>query len=337
MNSKSPNEFNRIQCCLAALVATLLAVLAPVWFSRGAEIPVDANILPAGTSAIQTLWNAIPGRTYRLQSSTNLVAPWRDALPAPGTLTANSNALSQTFATDALARFFRVLAVDTEGPEVYRTEPAAGGIAVSRSAVVRAWLRDDSGIATNTLMLTLSNATATNGPLTLADARLSFTNGILTYTPTNTETLGAAGDLVTASLAVADTLGNQTTNFTWSFQLELPAVASPNLAFIGGGTGPQSTRIAQDRIPQSGPALTFVSSNANTFVFSYTGAASGVTNGMILVNSSMQSGYTVVVTNFTQYAISNTVVVITRPAKLAELLQSGSLSSQNFSEVTPTV
>ena len=118
----------------------LLALLACLPSARAAERLVDANILPAGTNAIQTLWNATPGRTYRLQSSTNLTAPWRDALPAPGTLTATSNALSQIFATDTLARFFLVVAVDTEGPEVYRTEPAAGGIAVARAAVLRATL-----------------------------------------------------------------------------------------------------------------------------------------------------------------------------------------------------
>ena len=344
-------------------IPLLLFLLACLPSARAAEHLVDANILPTGTNAIQTLWNAMPGRVYRLQSSTNLTAPWRDALPAPGTLTASSNALAQTFALDTFARFFRVVAVDTEGPEVYRTEPAAGGIAVARAAVVRAWLRDDTGIATNTLTLTLSTPAATNVPLTLADARLSFTSGLLTYTPTNTETLGAAGDLVTASLSVTDTLGNQTTNFTWTFQLELPAVASTNLVFIGGGAAGQSARITplgvppsggsapeppkggtpnggvaaripQGRIPQSGPALTFVSSNASTFVFSYTGAPSGVTNGMILVNSSLQSGYTVVVTNVTDYAVSNTVVVLTRPAKLAEAIQDGSLVSQFFTVVT---
>ncbi len=226
-----------------------------------------------------------------------------------------------------------MLAVDTEGPEVYRTEPAMGGIAVSRSAALRAWLRDDTGIATNSLALTLSNPTATNGPLTLSDARLSFTNGLLTYTPTNTETLGAAGDTVTARLSAADPLGNQTTNFTWSFQLELPPVASTNLVFISGGTTP-SARVAQGLTPQAGPVLTFVSSNANTFTFTYTGGSSGVTNGMTLVNANLQNGYTVVVTNFTEYAASKTVIVLTRPAKLAELVENGSLVSQTFSEVT---
>ena len=121
-------------------IRLLLILLASLPSARAAERLVDANILPTGTNAIQTLWNATPGRTYRLQSSTNLAAPWRDALPAPGTLTASSNALAQTFALDTFARFFRVVAVDTEGPEVYRTEPAAGGIAVARAAVVRATL-----------------------------------------------------------------------------------------------------------------------------------------------------------------------------------------------------
>ena len=177
--------------------------------------------------------------------------------------------------------------------------------------------------------------TSTNGPLTLTDARLSFTNGLLTYTPGTNEFLGAAGETVTVQLAAADTLGSQTTNFTWSFQLELPPVANSNLVFIGGGGAtPQSLRATQALVPQTGPALTFVSSNGNTFTYTYPGASSGVTNGLILVNSSLQSGYTVVVTNFTEYAVSNTVVVITRPARLAELLEDGSLVSQTFTEIT---
>ena len=56
---------------------------------------MDTTIRP-GTNTVQTLWNATPGRTYRLQSTTSLTAPWLNALPGPGTLTATSNALSQT-------------------------------------------------------------------------------------------------------------------------------------------------------------------------------------------------------------------------------------------------
>jgi formylglycine-generating enzyme required for sulfatase activity len=325
---KAPRKLSPFRAAFA-LVSFILSFA----HTFGAEKLIDANIAPTGTNnSVLTIWDATPGRTYRLEATTNLTAPWLNALP--GTLTASSNALSQIFPTDVFARFFRVLVLDMEGPEVYRTEPAAGGIAVSRSAALRAWLRDDSGIVTNTITLVLATPTTTNAPVTLADARLSFTNGLLTYTPTNTETLGAAGDIVTVSLAVADTLGNQTTNFSWSFQLELPPVASTNIVFIGGGGAPATTRLAN--VTATASTLTLVSSNGNTFLFSYTGGSSGVTNGLILVNSSLQSGYTVVVTNFTNYVASNTVVVITRPAKLAELLKDGSLVSQTFTQVTPS-
>ena len=89
------------------LLPLLLAALAPAFFARAADTPVDANILP-GTNSVQTLWNATPGRTYRLQYTTNLTVPWRDALPAPGTVIAATNVLSQPFPTDLLAKFFRV-------------------------------------------------------------------------------------------------------------------------------------------------------------------------------------------------------------------------------------
>lgn len=219
------------------LLAFSLGVLTSAF---AVDTPIDATIVSNGANNVLTIWNATPGRTYRLQSTTNLTTPWLDALPAPGTLTASSNSLFKVFSANGLTRFFRVLAVDTEGPDVYRTEPAAGGIAVSRSAPLRAWLRDVSGIAANTIALTIANASTTNTAVKVGDARLQFDGTILTYTPANNEFLGAAGDTVSVRIAAADMAGNQTTNFTWSFQLELPAVASTNLVFIRGSVAPQS-------------------------------------------------------------------------------------------------
>ncbi|MDD5141778.1 MAG: hypothetical protein PHY43_16130 [Verrucomicrobiales bacterium] len=51
-----------------------------------------------------------------------------------------------------------------------------------------------------------------------------------------------------------------------------------------------------------------------------------MSNGLHLINSDPYTGYSRTVVSFTEYPASNTVVVLTRQTKLAELLVSGSLS-----------
>ena len=143
---------------------------------------------------------------------------------------------------------------------------------------------------------------------------------MLAYTPGTNEFLGTNGQIVTISLSAADTLGNQTTNFNWSFQLALAPVVSTNIVFLGG----------------AGPApcnLTLLSTNGNYFTFSYTGSCC-LTNGMQLVNTNLYTGYARTVLSFTNYPASNTVVALTRTATLAELLQAGTLSSSGFNSLT---
>ena len=97
---------------------------------------------------------------------------------------------------------------------------------------------------------------------------------------------------------MADTLGNQTTNFTWSFQLALAPVLSTNIVFLGG-TNPAPCN------------LTLLSTNGDYFTFSYTGSCC-LTNGMQLVNTNLYTGYARTVLSFTNYPDSNTVVALTR-------------------------
>jgi hypothetical protein len=50
--------------------------------------------------------------------------------------------------------------------------------------------------------------------VTLSDSRLSYVSGVLTYTPATNQFLGTNGQVMAVKLSAADTLGNQTTNFT---------------------------------------------------------------------------------------------------------------------------
>ena len=121
---------------------------------------------------------------------------------------------------------------------------------------------------------------------------------------------------VTVRVSAADTLGNLTTNFTWSFQLTLPTVVSPNVAFVGN-------------------TLTLISTNGDTFTYGYTGSSSGLAVGMLLVNPDQRTGYARTVLGFTDNPVANTVVVSTQTATLAELLQQGTMNSDSFTAVTP--
>jgi formylglycine-generating enzyme required for sulfatase activity len=183
---------------------------------------------------------------------------------------------------------------------------------VDRQSPVQVWLSDVTGINSNSIILTIG----TNAPVSLPNPQLAFAGGIVTYTPATNVFLGTNGEMVTATISVADTLGNVTTNFTWSFQIALPTVLGTNILFIPGSSG-----------------FVLASTNGDYFTFSYTGPFPGLASGEALVNTNLLTGYTRTVIAFTNYPASSTVVVLTRPTTLAELLQLGSLSSANFTEL----
>ncbi|MCW5553131.1 MAG: SUMF1/EgtB/PvdO family nonheme iron enzyme [Verrucomicrobiae bacterium] len=278
------------------------------------QSPIDCHILFDGTNTVQIVWNAYPGKSYVLHTASNLLGDWSSSAP----LVASSNSLAASFPVTAQAQFFKVVLLDTEGPEVLELTPNDGSIAVDRQATVSVVLADLNGINTNSFALRLG----TNLPVTLADARLTFAAGRLTYTPNTNEFLGEPGAFLTNTLIAADTLGNSSTN-VWSFQLALPPVTGTNIIFIGDGTQPR---------PQGG-GLTLISTNGDNFTFSYSGTSSGLSNGVHLVKSDLLTGFTRTVVSFIEEPASHTVVVLTRPTKLAELLQSGSLAAGEFVEL----
>jgi sulfatase modifying factor 1 len=294
------------------LFAVCLCVGLLVRVGSAVVIPVNCNLFFNGSNAVQIAWNAYPGESYVIQTTANLAQPWQSG----ATLTTTNNAIYQSFPVTGTAQFFKVVKLDTEGPEIYKTAPFDGAIGVNPQATIQAWLRDDSGVNTNTIAMTVG----TNAPVSLKDSRLSYGGGVLTYTPGTNEFLGTNGQIMTIALAVADTLGNQTTNFSWSFQLALAPVISTNIVFLGGTNATPCN-------------LTLLSTNGDYFTFSYTGSCC-LTNGMQLVNTNLYTGYARTVVSFTNYPTSNTVVALTRTATLAELLQAGTLSSSAFNLLT---
>jgi formylglycine-generating enzyme required for sulfatase activity len=306
------------------LFAVCLGVSLLARVGSAVVIPVKCNLFFNGSNAVQIAWNCYPGKSYVIQTTTNLAQPWQNAPTTPPTLSTTTNWLSYSFPVAAKAQFFKVVKLDTDGPEVYKTAPFDGAIGVDPQATIQAWLRDDTGVNTNTIALTVG----TNAPVSLSDSRLSYISGVLTYTPGTNQFLGTNGQIVTATLSVTDTLGNQTTNFTWSFQLELAPVFSSNIVVLGSAApkGPAPN----GPFPKDANScnLTLVSTNGDYFTLTYSGSCC-LTNGMVLMNADPYAGYTRTVVDFTNYPASNTVVALTRPTLLAEALQTGTLSSSS--------
>src|ERR1035438_2802583 len=231
------------------------------------QTPIDFNFFFNGSNAVQVAWNAYPGKSYVLQTATILSGSWSNS----STLVATSNSLSFNFPTTAKAQFFKVVKLDTEGPQIDQTSPMDGAIAVDPQSPVQVWMSDATGINSNSIVLTIG----TNAPLNQPNPQLAYAKGLLTYTPATNVFLGTNGQTVIASITVADTLGNVTTNFTWSFQIALPTVLGTNILYIPGSSG-----------------FVLVSTNGDNFTYSYPGPFPGLSSGEILVDTNLATGYT---------------------------------------------
>src|SRR6266851_5738933 len=134
LNMSSGN--NRLGKPMKRVIAVLLWAAALVQIASAVTTPIACNIFFASNS-VSIGWNAYPGKSYVLQTTTNLARPWQGS----GTLTATSNSIFQSFPISGTAQFFKVVKLDTDGPEVYKTSPFDGAIGVGSQANIQAWLR----------------------------------------------------------------------------------------------------------------------------------------------------------------------------------------------------
>jgi hypothetical protein len=231
------------------------------------SLRADTVVTPAlavKTNTVQIRWVADPSNVFVLKTTTDLIQPMQPLSP---TVTAISNAAGVTLPMNAMnagTRFYSVVKLDREGPQVYSTVPPDKAIAVDPHAGIQAWLRDETGVDPSTIRLVAGS----NAPMKLGDPRLAWSNGQLTYSPGTNDVLGASGSNVVVSLSAADTLGNWTSNFTWSFQLAQPTVIGSNIVFVGIGAS---------------SGLTLVSTNGAMFTYTYTGTNSQLAAGTLIL------------------------------------------------------
>ena len=282
----------------------LLVPLLLVLPCAAQPLPVASSISYEGTNSSNNIvltWESIPTKTYRVLTTTALGQPWQTN--APGSIYSSNNLVRFRDTNNVPARFYQIVKLDTDPPEISRLYPGSNSFSVALQSPLKIWLRDETGIDPASLVLTVG----TNAPAMLADPRLAYTNGTLTYTPGTNQFLGTNGQTITNKLIVADNLGKRATN-TWPFRLELATILADNVVLI----------------TNAGP-LTFVSSNDNAYVFSYTGDSSGLTNGHVVVSTDPENDYKLIVLSITDNPAAHTISLVATQAMMSDIFVQGSL------------
>jgi formylglycine-generating enzyme required for sulfatase activity len=184
---------------------------------------LDGLSEPGTNAPFRAIWNTTPTVRYELQNSGDL-EQWTTVGGYP--IEATSLSLLHPLLVPGTNNFYRVRLLDEQPPEIGARIPAVDGFAVKRFAEVSVSLVDLTGVAADSIALTIG----ATGPLTTNSPGVIYTNNTLVYVPGATP-LGDFGETVTATLAVSDTLGNAT-NLSWSFDLEVePQVVSELFVF----------------------------------------------------------------------------------------------------------
>ena len=308
-------------------VCLLCGLTAGTWAG-----PVEIEM--AGPDAVWLGWEAVPEKLYQVMTTPDLVTPsWTNLTPA-GVSFSNVVA-SSTVPSGAGKQYYRIARPDLEPPEVSALVPASNAVAVATNAALYITFSDDTGIAIQSLVLSIAGWTNMGH----ASPYLTWTNNTVIFTPP--AALGAPGATISNSLSIADTLGHTLNSYTWTFELErTPEVYGNFLALTAPST---SKRTASGRLrtlpnvkPQSGsPSLLIVDVTSNAVVFSYEGAPPTISNGTRLVSfDAAYPFYRTVLSNALNSGQSR-ITAWTEDISLTNLLTSGSFASVQFTPADP--
>jgi hypothetical protein len=64
-----------------------------VWVGWAVVLPINCALFYNGSNTVQIGWNAYPGESYVIQTTTNLAQPWQESAP----LMATNNSIHQPF------------------------------------------------------------------------------------------------------------------------------------------------------------------------------------------------------------------------------------------------
>lgn len=319
-------------------MAMLVAAMMMVTYAIAEQVEIS---LP-DPATVRLDWHAIPGHTYRVMITTNLVdQPWQDAVP--GGMVAGSVIGAYTEPPPARSAFFRIQKEDTHPPEIESLIPAADAIAVQSNATISITVTDETGIDTDSIVLTIAQWEE----VTLASPYLTYDNGTITFAPP--DVLGQAGEMITNILTIADTLGHTLSNHTWTFQLARPAEVDDDFLPLTAPPQGQGVQALAEGVPETRirtlanvqPIDTkaeyhIVSVTSNTVVFSYQGEPPAIPEGKILVSfDAAHPFYRRATSNLVDESQSQ-IAVWTVDIALTELVTEGSLSSSAFMSADPS-
>jgi len=212
---------------------------------------------PEGSAfPLEFVWNTNPGVRYSLWESSNL-SDWSIVSGYPAE--AVSLAAFHEVATSAPNRFFKVEALDEHAPAIVSRFPDEGEFGIKRfysAADLSILLADVTGVDPASISLTVG----ATGTFTTADAELGYADGLLSFDLGPDTAMGAYGAAITASLTVADILGNSET-YAWTFELEKETVLADGLFVFGSPDAQRAgqrvpaipTRMLADRLGGGGP------------------------------------------------------------------------------------
>lgn len=260
------------------------------------------------TAGVAISWPSKPDKQYSVRVTRALGEPWRALTAEP--LVAKTNLMVVRDVPSDSTRFYTVVKLDTEAPEIWHLSPSDHAIAIGRQSPLRLSLTDETGIDWTSVSLTVGS----DLPVNLNDPRLTLTNGVLFYTPRENEFLGGYGETVVVGLRVSDVLGNSITNYPWSFDLEALPVVAEGLIFIGRASEPAMGLIGT-------PGLTLLAVDNLSVTCRYGGDSSGLETDQVLVSGVSTTPFARVVESVDEDPQTHIVVAQTKPAPLSRLFQ----------------
>jgi Sulfatase-modifying factor enzyme 1/Immunoglobulin I-set domain len=306
-------------------LSLICAMMTMVTISHAASPEVDISLTHPDT--FQFDWQAIPGQTYHVMTTTDMInGPWTDLTPGglvmPNVLGSYSYTTSDTFG------LFRIMKKDTNPPAISSLLPSADAIAVDSGTSVTIVLTDETGIDTNSIILSVAGWT----DLTLPSPYLSYNANTLIFTPPSS--LGGPGEVISDTLTVADVLGNTLTNYTWTFQLGRPVVATSD--FLSLSAPPSAPLSGPSKMSALAGDEYYITDVTDTeVIISYTGTPPVITVGDTLVSfDPAHPFYRKSVSSQTDTG-QQLITVLTTDLQLTDLVSTGSLSTTDFTTVDP--
>jgi len=331
INSKRPStaHYAWIPKQLIGIALLHAAVMVPVQ----AQNPEKLFLLPTNADpsrpSHRLAWNTRENFSYVLEKTNDLADPgsWEAMTGFPRSSESSSDNLELDL--DEGRAFFRLKALDEEGPRIVRLIPAANDFSVPRGTPIQIELADDAGIDPDSISLSVAGLT----DIDLDDERLTFDNDVLTLDLDGAH-LGDWGDTIHATVQVADVLGNPTEH-SWAFDLETETEVAAEIFVFGSPQADASGQIDPDETGTDGWWIDEIEEDA--IFLGYRGTVPDLfTSGMLICNQQPGSPDEIFYREIVGVQIdtdTSRIELITDDRELTDFILNGSISTSGSPDV----